>query len=152
MNSSARKRATQAEKKARVDLVIQALMRDIAEDHIITLLKKQGLSYRQARRYVNLALEELYREAAETDPVMVGLILKQAKHLSQVAYNQAVDQQNNPDGKALRNGLAAQKGFAVMQKLLKASPKKDARQEPISNDSSSGSAVLQNLLQQLASA
>ena len=149
MNSLARKRATQAEKKARVELVIQALMRDIAEDHIITLLKKQGLSYRQARRYVNLAHEELYREAAETDPIMVGLILKQAKHLSQVAYNQAVDQQNNPDGKALRNGLAAQKGFAAMQKLLKASPKKEGKPEAIPNPVASGSTVLQNLLQQI---
>lgn len=114
-----RARATQAEKKRRIDLIIQAMIRDISEDHIVEILKKQGMSYRQARRYMEMAYQDLYKEAVEQDPIEVGLILKRAKQMAQITHLKALEEKDNPDGKAIRNSLAAQKGFVAMQKAFK---------------------------------
>jgi len=116
----AKSRATQAEKKRRIDLIIQALIRNISEDHIVEMLKKQGLSYRQARRYMDMAYEALCQEAVEQDPIQVGLILKRAKQTVDMAHHQALEQQDNPDGRAIRNSMAAQKGFVAIKKAFTA--------------------------------
>jgi len=113
------KRATQSLKQARVELVIQALIRDISEDHIVQMLMKEGLSYRQGRRYLEYAKEEFRREALENDPVEIGRWLKRAKQMAQITHLKALEEKDNPDGKAIRNSLAAQKGFVAMQKAFK---------------------------------
>jgi hypothetical protein len=124
------KRATKAERNARVDMVIQALDRKISEDHVVQLLIKQGLSYRQGRRYLALADEACRREALETDPVELGRILKRAKQTAHMANLKAIEAQDNPDGKALRNSLAAQKGFMEMKKLCKSLKEETQQAQP----------------------